>query len=188
MKIEKYISLLLVLSFVACKQQEDTHHAAKENFVINRLIIINDKDEILMAKEQEVWASPAFLYSERQFVKESIDSLATAYGLTITSPQLHGQFSFKYDYQPYATLRNYYVAKYVSGTIKIPEPMEKVEWIPSAKAIEMNTVTAIKQITEQIINYPKVVWGGSFLVSHEGDAHPTKQVEAFYPLFEAVSD
>jgi len=155
-----------------------------ENFVINRVLIVNEKNEILMIREQSVWATPSYKYSERQYVKESVDSLANAYGVKIDSIKLHGQFSFKYDYQPYATLRNYYVAKYVSGDLKIPEGMAEVKWLPSAEAIEINTVTAIKQITEQIIKNPTVVWGGSFMVSHVGDDHPTKQVEPFYPLFE----
>ncbi len=176
---------MFLFGFLACSQNETSHQNSNENFTINRLIIINNKNEILMMKEQWVWAPPSFLYNKQQFVKEGLDSLANAYGVKITRPKLHGQFSFKYDYQPYATLRNYYVANYVGGEIKVPKGDDKVQWMPSSEAIAINTVTAIKQITEQIINYPNVVWGGSFLVSQEGDDHPTKMVEEFYPLFNA---
>ena len=141
-----------------------------------------------MCKEQWVWATPSLLYSERQYIKEGLDSLSNAYGVKTTLPQLHGQFSFKYDYHPYATIRNYYVAHYISGEIKIPKGMDDAQWMPVPEAIEINTVTAIKEITEQIIKFPDVVWGGSFLVSHVGDDHPTKMVEVFYPLFQSKAN
>ncbi len=186
--MKNYLFLLLLVALPACTQQEPASQKPKENFIVNRVLIVNEQDEILMVMEQDVWAAPSFLYNKRQFLKESIDSLANAYGVKIASPKLHGQFSFKYDYEPYATIRNYYVARYLSGNIRIPEPMEEAKWVPSEQAIAMNTVTAIKQITRQIITYPNVVWGASFLVSHEGDTHPTKMVEDFYPLFEMVTE
>ncbi|MFK7936502.1 MAG: NUDIX hydrolase [Saprospiraceae bacterium] len=185
--MKKYLPLVFLLCFIAsaCSKNQDAHQKQEDNFTINRLIIVNDNNEVLMMREKHVWATPSFLYNERQYVKEGLDSLANAYGVKIENLQLHGHFSFKYDYHSYATLRNYYVARYVSGEIKVPEGMNEVKWMPAAEAIEQNSVTAIKQITRQIMNHPNTVWGGSFMVSHVGDDHPTKMVEDFYPLFEA---
>lgn len=187
--MKNFICLLLLLSLISCNQREEdnqgqaSHQNLNENFTINRLIIINDNNEMLMMREQHVQVPPSYLYSQRQFVKEGLDSLANAFGMQISSPELRGQFSFKYDYQPYATLRNYYVAKHLSGEVIVPEGADEAKWLPVEEAIETTSVTAIKQITERIISAPNVVWGGSFLVSHVGEDHPTKIVEDFYPLF-----
>jgi len=175
------IFLLLVFNYCGYGQN-NPHQSPTQNFAVHRLIILNDNNEMLLVKEQQVWATPSYVYKERQFLKESLDSLAHAYGLKISNLKLHGQFSYKYDYHPYSTLRHYYVAQYVSGQIKTPVGMDQVKWMPVPQAIEMNTVNSIREITQQIIQFPDTIWGGSFLVSHVGDEHPTKMVEAFYPL------
>lgn len=162
--------------------QNNPHQGPTHNFVVHRLIILNDQGQMLMCREQHVWATPSFIYKERQYVKEALDSLASAYGLQIEAAKLRGQFSYKYDYHPYATLRHYYVANYKSGSLKLPAGMDEAKWMPISEAIKANTVTSIKEITQQLISFPEKVWGGSFLVSHVGDEHPTKLVEAFYPL------
>lgn len=176
------ILFLLVVSSPSVFSQNNPHRDPTHNFAVHRLIILNDKNEMLMSREQHVWGTPSFVYRERQYVKESLDSLARAYGLRISDVKLRGQFSYKYDYHPYATLRHYYQAKYVEGDLILPEGLAEVKWMPIDEAIEINTVTSIKQITEQIMKFPETIWGGSFMVSHVGNEHPTKVVEAFYPL------
>lgn len=180
----KVLFLLPFLAFsIITYSQNNPHQNPTQNFTVHRLLILNDNNEMLMAKEQHVWATPSYVYKDRQYVKESLDSLANAYGIKIVDIKLHGQFSYKYDYHPHATLRHYYVARYANGKVKIPKGMNEAKWMPISEAIETNTVTSIKEITQQITQFPNTVWGGSFLVSHVGDEHPTKIVEAFYPLF-----
>lgn len=174
------ILAMALFCLISCSESE--HQSLDHNFTIQRLIILNDNNEVLMMREKSVWATPSLLYSKRQFLKEGIDSLANAYGVQIKNLELRGKFSYKYDYQPYATLRDYFVADYSSGQVKIPKGMDDAKWMPLDEAIEQNTVTSIKQITRQIMQYPDVIWGGSFMVSHVGDDHPTKMVEPFYPL------
>ncbi|MEM9929934.1 MAG: hypothetical protein AAF840_08960 [Bacteroidota bacterium] len=180
----RYLFILLTLSCFACTpaEQEHVHGAPTHNFTVHRLLIINDQNEMLMMREQHVWAPPSHLFDQRQYIREGLDSLAAAYGVTISTPQLRGQFSFKYDYHPYATIRNYYVARYESGTLQIPPGEDEAQWVPVPEAIARNSVTAIKQICDQIVSNPDAVWGGSFMVSHVGDDHPTEMVGGFYPL------
>lgn len=177
-----FILISFLLSTTWAFGQNNPHRDPTHNFTVHRLIIVNDQHEMLMIREQHVWATPSFVYHERQYVKESLDSLARAYGLQISDVKLRGQFSYKYDYHPYATLRHYYQAKYVDGEVVVPEGMAEVKWLPIDEAIKINTVTSIKQITEQIMKFPETIWGGAFMVSHVGDEHPTKMVEPFYPL------
>ncbi len=177
-----FILFLLLASSPSVFGQSNPHRDPTHNFAVHRLIILNDNNEILMCREKQVWATPSYVYKDRQYIKESLDSLAKAYGLEISAPKLRGQFSYKYDYHPYATLRHYYVARYSKGAVKLPAGLDEVRWMPIDKAIKANTVTSIREITQQILRFPEKIWGGSFLVSQEGDEHPTTMVEAFYPL------
>ena len=175
--------LLLITSLFACKKSQAQHEDPTHNFTVKRLIIINENNEMLMCKEKYVWATPSLVYNGRHYVKEALDSVANAYGVKIKDIQLRGQFSYKYDYHPYATLRNYYVATYVNGELKVPENMDDAKWMPISEAIKKNTVTSIKEITKQIMDFPDAVWGASFMVSRTKGDHPTKMIESFYPLF-----
>lgn len=183
----KKIAILIVFAYsiLSCNTAENEHQSPTHNFTVQRLIIMNDANEILMMREESVWATPSLIYTKQQFLKEGLDSLSNAYGIQTTVPKLRGYFSYKYDYHPYATLRSFFVAHYVSGEIRIPEGVHEAKWVPLEEAIEKNSVTSIKQITKQILKFPNTVWGGSFLVSHIGEEHPTKMVEDFYPLFDA---
>ncbi len=181
--MKKLVFILCIASFFNCNQMKGQHEDPTHNFTVKRLIIINDNNEMLMCKESYVWATPSLVYNERQYITEALDSVANAYGVKIKDIELHGQFSYKYDYHPHATLRNYYVAKYTSGTLKTPKNMDGAQWMPISEAIEKTTVTSIKEITKQIIEFPDVVWGASFMVSRTEGDHPTKMVTPFYPLF-----
>ena len=188
MKTNFFLLAIGVFLFFECaysQNDQSTHRDPTHNFTMQRLLILNDKGEMLMCKEDYVWAPPSGMYSQRQYVKEGLDSIAQAYGIKIAAPNLHGYFSYKYDYHPYATLRSYYVADYVSGELKLPSGMDDVKWMPIAEAVAKTTVTSIKQSIQQILEFPDTLWGGSFMVSREKKGHPTKQIEAFYPLFNA---
>jgi hypothetical protein len=169
-------------------KEEIPHYLRKDNFTVLRIIIMNSDNQILMIGGKGWWGMPYVNLSKRQFLKEAIDSMAVEHGIQLSDVELRGQFSFKYDYKPNMTFRNYYVAKYKSGEIKVPkntieDEFEKIEWVNASEAIERNNNSGIKEITRQILSHPDAVWGGSFMVSHTEDDHPTKIVEAFYPLF-----
>ena len=145
---------------------------------------MNSDNQILMVGGKDWWGMPYVNLSKRQFLKEAIDSMALAHGIQLSDIELRGQFSFKYDYKPNMTFRNYYVAQYKSGEIKVPQntledEFEKVEWVNAMEAVERNNNTGIQEITRQILNHPDVVWGGSFMVSHGENDHPQKWSRIF---------
>jgi len=181
--MKNIVILLLIITLSGCKKFQAQHQDPTHNFTVKRLIIVNDNNEMLMGKEEYVWATPSLVYNKRQYINEALDSVANAYGVKIKDIELRGQFSYKYDYHPHATLRNYYVAKYVGGSLKVPENMEGAKWMPISEAIEKTTVTSIKEITKQIVDFPDTVWGASFMVSRTEDDHPTKMIVPFYSLF-----
>ncbi len=181
--------LVFALALVACKQglindQEQYNHLEPtQNFSVNRLIILNDKNEMLMGKEEGNWYNPGEVYIEPQFVMESLTAITDKYGIKTTPPKLHGYFSYKYEYHPYASLRAFYVASYVSGTIKPSGNAEEMQWVPIDEAIARIPVESIKMATQQILDYPDTLWGGSFVVFRKGEHHHARMVEDFYPLF-----
>ncbi|MGD1947992.1 MAG: hypothetical protein ACFB0A_17435 [Croceivirga sp.] len=189
--VSKTVLFLFLISFVICNGQdkeEIPHYLRKDNFTVLRVIVKNAKNQVLMVGGKDWWNMPYVNLSKRQFLKEAIDSMALEHGIQVSDVELRGQFSFKYDYKPNMTFRNYYVAQYKSGQIKVPkstieDTFEKIAWVDIPEAIERNNNTGIQEITQQILNHPNVVWGGSFMVSHTEDDHPTRLVEDFYPLF-----
>lgn len=188
-KMKKSILLLVLLGLFACKQEENQapnpnpHWEPTHNFSVIRLLILNDQNEVLMGKVESNWYPPSLVFSQRQFLGESLDSLSATYGITTTSPQLRAYFSFKYEYHPYATLRPYYVAHYKDGEINTPEDVEEVQWMPVEQVIKKTPVEAMKEITHQLTTFPDTVWGGSFMVYRKGEEHHTRVVEPFYSLF-----
>ncbi len=54
---------------------------------------------------------------------------------------------------------------YDSGIIKSPKD-EEVFWLPKEEAIKRldSTVSSLSLMTNQIINYPDTLWGGSFIL------------------------
>ena len=173
--------ILIYIGFNAVGQS--VHQDPTHNFTVQRMLILNEKGEMLMCREKHVWVPPSFVFESRSHVVEGLDSLAMAFGIEVKDIELRGQFSYKYDYHPHSTLRNFYVARFEGGDLQVPPGLDEAKWVKIEEAIKLNTVISIKNITRQIIENPNTVWGGSFLVSHVGDDHPTKMVERFYPLF-----
>lgn len=191
-----FLSFIILLAVISCKEQpldnpskEIPHYLRKDNFTVLRVIITNSENQVLMTGGKGFWGMPYINLSKRQYLKEAIDSMAMEHGIAVSNIELRGQFCFKYDYKPNMTLRNYYVAQYKSGEIKVPkstveDEFEKVEWVDLHEAIKRNDNSGIKQITSKIMSNPDVIWGGSFLVSHTENDHPTTITENFYPLFQ----
>jgi len=165
------------------EEESTAHQEPTHNFSVMRLMILNADNEVLMEKEEGNWYSPSFIYNKRQFIKEALDSLAHAYGVEIVNPKLHGYFSYKYEYHPYATLRSFYIAQYSKGEIMVSPPQEDVKWMPIEEAINKTPVKSMKEIMDQILNHQDTLWGGSFEIYRIGEEHQSRIVEDFYPLF-----
>lgn len=181
--MKKHILFFIALALFSCTEAQDAHQEPTHNFTVHRLIVLNDKNEILMGKEEGNWYTFGHVYNESQYIKECLDSLANEYGFKISAPQLRGYFSYKYEYHPHSTLRAFYVAKYVGGDVKPAGATDEMRWMPMKEAIDKIPVESIKLATQQIFDFPNTVWGGSFLVYRKGEEHHTRTVEDFYPLF-----
>jgi len=161
-----------------------------DNFTLQRLIVINDAGEILMeqgeippGKEKPSWF-PLSLYSnKRQSITEAMDSLALSYGIKISTPQLRAYTTYKFAYHNQVSFRSYYVAKHDGGTVLPSKDGSVMKWLPVEEALSHIPVEAIRLITKQVLEHPLTLWGGSFLISENGELHETLVLEEFYPLF-----
>jgi len=172
-----------LLFLISCNKEQNAHVEPTHNFTVNRLIVLNDKGEVLMGKEEGNWYTLSHVYNERQFIKECLDSLSNEYGITTTTPQLHGYFSYKYEYHPYSTLRSFYVAQYLDGDIKPVGNMTEMKWMSKEDAIALTPVESMKLGIKQILENPDTLWSGSFMIYRKGEHHHARLIEDFYPLF-----
>lgn len=157
-----------------------------DNYTIQRLLIFKG-DQILLEKGPNGWMTPALRSNENQSLKEGLDSLAKAIGLSIRLIKLSGLYTYKFIGLPdhkEVSYRTHYTAKYISGelvTSKQPDKMYK--WVAIKNAVDSISNEALKAETSQILNYPKVLWGGSFLYTYKsGKLESIKMTENFYPL------
>ena len=170
-----------------------TENKKVDNYTIQRLIVLNDKGEILMQKNRFGWFTPSIRSNQNQSLKEGLDSLAKEIGIKIGSIKLVGVFSYKYnglsDHIGIVSWRTHYLTKYKSGELIQPkdpkDTTREFKWMKVNEAIEVINMTALKEETRQIIKYPKVVWAGSFLLNFENETFKSADlVEKFYSLSE----
>ncbi len=121
---------------------------------------------------------------------EGLNNLANEFGLKISIPKLAGIFMFISDYKPQSSFRQHYTANVLVGELKLPEGKLDAKWFPPYKAIEMmslpNTklIFAVRDMTEHILNYPLIVWGGTFTLWKEDGKTKYRTTENFYSIAE----
>jgi hypothetical protein len=196
----KNIIALIVALFTAqlAFSQESNNAAIKkiatkkiDNYTIQRLIVFKNNKEILMQRNRFGWFTPSIRSNENQSLKEGLDSLAKAIGIAIEPIKLAGVFNYKYDglsdHIGLVSYRTHYRTKYVSGElIQYNDPKDSTrlyKWMPIKEALDAIGMQALKEETTQIIQHPKKIWGGSFLLSYKNDVLQSIQMlEKFYAL------
>lgn len=168
----------------AAAKKENTEKI--DNYTIQRLIVFNDKNEILMEKNSFGWMTPALRSNQDESVKEGLNNLASQMGISVDSIKLAGVFTYKFkgltDHPAHVSFRTHYTAKYRSGALVQPKDKE-YKWLPVGEALEKIAMESLKTETAQIIKFPKSVWGGSFLlVFKDGKMESSKMSEELYPL------
>jgi hypothetical protein len=193
--MKKYLTLILILLFVKIINAQDstkispTQSAIKktDNYTIQRLIILNAQKQVLLEKGRNGWMTPSLRSNENQSLKEGLDSLANGIGISIKVIKLSGLYTYKYkdlaDHKV-VSYRSHYLAKYVSGELIQPSQAgREYKWFAVKSAVDSISNEALKAETNQILKYPKTLWGGSFLLVFKHDKlESAKMTEDFYPL------
>lgn len=178
-KIKKLVIVFIVFFAIQLQSQQ------KENYSAIRLIIENNKSEILMRKTKYGWMTPAINHKTRQTQKEVLDSLSSSYGIKITDLKLTGVFTYKYSFVNVVSTRLFYGAKFKSGAIKSSGLNEEVFWLTKKDALAKlgETVKSLKLMTNQVLTFPNTLWGGAFLLHRDKQNNLiSRQLEGFYSL------
>ena len=180
MKKAFLLFIIVLMSNSLLAQSKDN---PEPNTTVITLIILNDNGEVLIKRATIGWITIGAFYEQRQTLNEVIASLSNKYGVSISKPELKGVFTYKFGFNNSLSVRQLYVAK--STTTELPKN-KKVEfhWVPKDEAIEKfkSTVPSFGEMIEQILDYPQVVWGGSFLINRENEKKTSEQTEDFYPI------
>jgi hypothetical protein len=163
---------------------------ALDNYTIQRLIILNDRHEVLLERNAMGWMTPALRSTGRQSVKEALRELALSLGVETEQPQLAGLFTYAFDETPIdpahanISFRTHYLARYKSGSLVQPgDGSKEYRWVATDKAPALISMESLRTETALILNYPKTLWGGSFLVTFvDGKLQGTRTIEPPYPL------
>ncbi len=159
-----------------------------DSYTIQRLIIYNSKGEILLEKHQNGWMTPALRHNSKVSINEGLNNLASQFGLKITTPQLAGIFMFISEYKLQSSFRQHFTSYVTEGALKLPNGRLDVQWFPPHKVIEMMSlpdaklIFAVRDMIKQMLEYPKIVWGGVFLLWKEHEKVQYKVTENFYPI------
>ena len=159
----------------------------KDTYTIQRLIIYNPNGDILLEKHENGWMTPALRHNSQATTNEGLNNLASDFGLTITSPKLAGIFMFISD-ETQSSFRQHYASKLVSGELKTPMGKLDAKWFSPHEAIKMMSlpdaklIYAVRDMTDQILKYPEIIWGGTFSLWKENDKTVYKMIENYYSI------
>ena len=185
MKMKKITFLPLIILFAMNSFAQDSNN---DSYTIQRLIIFNQKGEILLEKHKNGWMTPALRHNSKVNMNQGLHNLASEFGLKISTPNLAGNFMFISEYKPQSSFRQHFTANLVGGELELPKGKLDAQWFTPSKAIEMMSlpdaklIFAVRDMTQQVLNYPEIIWGGTFTLWKENDKTHYKTSENFYPI------
>ncbi|MFK8061441.1 MAG: type 1 glutamine amidotransferase domain-containing protein [Polaribacter sp.] len=180
--MKKIVFLLISLLIASFTFGQSTNNL-KPNTTVITLIILNDNNEVLIKKATIGWITIGTFYEQRQTINEAINSLSNKYGVSISKPELKGVFTYKFGFNNSLSVRQFYVAKSTTNDLPKNKNVE-FHWVSKDEAIEKfsSTVSSLGEMVKQVLDYPKVVWGGAFLINKENNKTTSEQIEDFYPI------
>ncbi len=149
----------------------------------HRLLVFNSQSELMVVKvkNSDRWVTPGWYQDGKLSIRQGLDALAGTYGVTIENPVLRGVFTLQ-DGQGELSTRLIYNTKITGGTLKSPEIIDEIRWLPVPEAIDVITFPHITAQIAQIVRRPDTVWGGFQRMRQDGDKQAVEIIEPFYPL------
>ena len=119
-----------------CSFLLSTNSYSQENYSFMKLMIKNQKDEILLVKWDNEWELPGAKFNEPKSIKTFLEDLAKTTGVEMTNHQLFGLYTQRWKGVDYLTLMHYYKATYVSGKLKTPSDCTDIGWFSFEESLE----------------------------------------------------
>lgn len=181
--------LLFPLCLVLLGIKSYTQETGNDTYTIQRLLILNKKGEVLLEQNDFGWMTPALRHNSKTTIVDGLKDLAAKFNLDISSPKIAGIFMFIPDYKPVSQFRQHFRCQVVDGELLVPENKKDVRWFSISKAIEMMSLpdtkapAVIRDMTQQLLYHPEIIWGGTFVLSKDDNGKIThRSLEPYYPL------
>lgn len=175
------IKVILILAILmVC---EHSHGSAEHND-FHRLLIFNEKNQLLVVKikNTDFWVTPGLYAANNDSINNRLHHLAAEYGMTLTQPQLRGQFILKNKKTDESLIRYFYTAHINKYQPKIPGVIDLIKWLPVTEAMDLITFPHIKLLSKQVIDHPDSLWSGTVLRFKENSDYKAEMVKPFYKL------
>lgn len=180
---------LLLLFLLLLALQSYTQETGNDTYTIQRLLIFNEKGEVLLEQNDFGWMTPALRHNSKTTIVDGLKDLAAEFNIDISSPKIAGIFMFMPDYKPISQFRQHFRCQKVDGDLVVPENKKDARWFSISKAVEMMSLpgtkapAVIRDMTQQVLYYPEIIWGGTFELSKDVDGKITHGLlENYYPL------
>ena len=147
----------------------------------HRLLVFNQQEELMVVKikDTDFWVTPGLYSQDQESTNKALHKLAAEYNLKLNELQLRGVFSLTNKQSQKTSNRYFYYAKTSDLNYKLPENIEKIEWLPINKAMELITFPHINILLKQVIDYPDQIWSADILRYKEGDKFKAKITKEF---------
>ena len=181
----KKVIYLIILALINPPLYSQNSEKNPDSYTIQRLIIENDKKEILIYKGKSYWMTPAIRHNKELSIKEGLQQLAKSYGLKITQPKLAALYTYKFGFKKGVSFRSFYTADLIgSNKTTPPSPITQAKWAPISDVTNViGGLEVRKQMLNHILQHPETLWGGSFyLYDDEQGVRQAKILERFYSL------
>ncbi len=178
--------LLALVMGVACAHAHATDQ--DENYTTQRLLIFNERDEVLLQLNAMGWSTPGQRFDRPLSLRAALDELAARYGVRIDDVRLAGLLTYEYGDSPAISSRTHYRARLAGGEPRAPEGVRALRWFPREAAIAAMALDSQRappsfvEMTTRMLREPDTVWGGAFHVWQEDGVHRSRALEAMYPL------
>ncbi|MGB5983157.1 MAG: hypothetical protein WBG46_13530 [Nonlabens sp.] len=141
-----FLGFLLMFCTLALSQNSGNPHFFK-------LLIMNQKQEILLIDFDGSWEIPGSCYKMDSTIPVFLDEMALDHGVKIQNDRLVALVTFHHEVRDLPTMMFYYTADYFSGNLKTPSWGRNVQWFKLQDAYEIipfkEMVHIIKSIQKQ---------------------------------------
>tara|TARA_R110002033_G_scaffold49951_4_gene96875 strand:+ start:153 stop:716 length:564 start_codon:yes stop_codon:yes gene_type:complete len=180
---------ILLLSFITLFGLKSfAQETGNDSYTIQRLIIFNEKGEVLLQKHKNGWMTPALRHNTEVTINKGLLALATDFGLEVSIPQLQGIFMYFHSDNKKPSFRQHYSCKLITGELKTPKGALNVNWFSLNEVVkkmlipDAKIVSSVGEATKQIFDYPNIIWGGSYMLVKGNGKTKSQMIENFYPI------
>ena len=154
--------------------------AQSGNPTFHKLIMLNEKGEVLLVEFDGEWEIPGGRYKADETQKSFLNSLAALHGQKPTQLKLNGVITFHHDNRERPTSMMYY-----SSVVKTNgESKRNIKWMPIKEALEIIPYQEMVEIVKHVSDHPNETFGGAMRIIYNQNQRTGefKWIEPFYSL------